>query len=147
MSPKIALVVITFWVGGLWMTGLSASILFDTIKDRQLAGSVAGQLFTAVSYIGMVSASFLLFQRFVEDKKASFKQVYYWIIIVMLLLILIGFFGSQSHLAQLKTDAYPVDVMHSQYASEFAAWHGVSGAVYLIECLLGIALVLKSRSS
>jgi hypothetical protein len=36
-------------------------------------------------------------------------------------------------------------VMQSTHASQFATWHGVSGAVYLIECLLGVALVINSR--
>ena len=144
MLRKLALLVITLWVGSLWMTGLSASILFDTIKDRQQAGLVAGHLFTAVSYLGLVCGVFLLIQRWVENGKASLKQSFFWIVIVMLMLILIGHYGIQAHLVQLKESAYPVDVMSSEYASQFGAWHGVSGAIYLIECLLGVALVLKS---
>jgi hypothetical protein len=145
MLRKLTWLVITLWVGGLWITGLTASVLFDTINDRQLAGSVAGQLFEMVSYIGIASGLFLLGQCLVEHGLKSLKQPYVRIISVMLLLILIGYFGIQAHLAQLKADAYPVDVMQSSYASQFAAWHGVSGVIYLIECLLGVALVIKSR--
>jgi len=134
----------TFWVGGLWMTGLTASILFNVIEDRQLAGEVAGQLFATVSYIGIGSALFLLAQQFVEQGKASFKQSEYWIVMAMLLLIVVGYFGIQAHLVQLKAAAYPVAVMQSEYAKQFATWHGVSGVVYVIECLLGIALVAKA---
>lgn len=142
---KLATIVITFWVGSLWMAGISASILFDTIKDRQLAGIVVGHLFTTVSYIGMVSAIYLLTQHFFEQKKKSFIQSYTWIVCLMLLLIVIGQYGIQPLLAQLKADALPIDVMSSQYARQFATWHGVAGFVYLMECLLGIALVLKSQ--
>jgi len=144
MLRKLTGLVITFWVGGLWITGLSASILFDTISDRQLAGSVAGQLFEMVSYIGIVSGLLLLAQRFAEFGMPSLKQRYVWIIGAMLLLILVGYFGIQSHLAQLKADAFPVEVMQSEYAKQFAIWHGVSGVIYLMECLLGAALVLIS---
>ena len=144
MLRKLTGLVITFWVGGLWITGLSASILFDTISDRQLAGSVAGQLFEMVSYIGIASGLLLLAQRFAEFGMPSLKQRYVWIILAMLLLILVGYFGIQSHLAQLKADAFPVEVMQSDYAKEFAIWHGVSGVIYLMECLLGAALVLIS---
>jgi hypothetical protein len=144
MLRKLTGLVITFWVGGLWITGLSASILFDTISDRQLAGNVAGQLFEMVSCIGIASGLLLLMQRFIAFGLPSLKQRYVWIIGAMLLLILVGYFGVQSHLAQLKADAFPVEVMQSDYAKQFAIWHGVSGVIYLMECLLGTALVLIS---
>lgn len=146
MLRKFSLIVITLWVGALWMTGLSASILFETIADRQLAGEVAGRLFTTVSYIAFVSGTFLLIQQWFEHKTFVFKQSIFWVVSTMLLLAVIGHFGIQAHLAQLKENAYPTNVMHSEYASQFATWHGVSGAFYLIECLLGIALVLKSNT-
>ena len=129
------------------MTGLSANILFKTIDDSQLAGHVAGHLFKAVSYIGLVSGGFLLIQRLVEKGIASFKQYDVRIIVAMILLILLGYFGVQAHLTQLKIDAYPQNVMQSEYASAFSVWHGISGIIYLVECLLGMALILLYRRS
>ena len=143
MLRKLSIVVVTFWVGSLWMAGLTASMLFDVIQDRAFAGVVAGHLFAMVSYIGLGCGLYLLLQRWLEVKNQSVKQVYFWIVFAMLCLIVIGFFGIQAHLAQLKADAHPVAVMQSEYASQFAAWHGVSGVVYLLECLLGLALVLN----
>jgi hypothetical protein len=142
MLRKLALILMTLWIGSLWMTGLSANILFKTIEDRQLAGQVAGHLFTTVSYIGLVSGGFLLIQLILEKGASIFKHYDVWIVIVMVILTLVGFFGIQSHLAQLKADAYPQNVMQSEYATEFSAWHGISGAIYLVECLLGGVLVL-----
>jgi hypothetical protein len=142
MLRQFTALIVTFWVGGLWITGLIASILFDTINDRQLAGNVAGQLFEVVSYIGLASGLLLLVLRFIAFGLPSVKQRYVWIIMSMVLLILVGYFGVQSHLAQLKENAYPVEVMQSAYAGQFAAWHGVSGVIYLIECLLGAMLVM-----
>jgi hypothetical protein len=142
MLRQFTALIVTFWVGGLWITGLIASILFDTINDRQLAGNVAGQLFEMVSYIGLASGLLLLVLRFIAFGVQSVKQRYVWIIMSMVLLILVGYFGVQSHLAQLKENAYPIEVMQSAYAGQFAAWHGVSGVIYLIECLLGAMLVM-----
>ena len=142
MLRKLALILLTLWIGSLWMTGLSANILFKTIEDSQLAGQVAGHLFAAASYIGLVSGGFLLMQMILETGSNSLKRHDVWIVVLMLVLILVGFFGIQSHLAQLKADAYPQNVMHSEYAAEFSAWHGVSGVLYLVECLLGGVLVL-----
>ena len=63
----------------------------------------------------------------------------------MLVLVIAGHFGIQRLLAQLKSNAFPNDVMHSVFASRFKAWHGVASIAYLMECLLGIGLVLKIR--
>lgn len=143
---RLTLIIITLWVGALWATGLSAYVLFDTLQDKQLAGTLAGKLFTVVSYIGMVSAFYLLIQRLMDDGTAALKQSFFWAVFVMLLLVLAGHFGIQPLLAQLKADAMPADVMHSVFASRFKNWHGVASVAYLAECLLGFVLILKVRS-
>lgn len=143
---RLTLIIITLWVGALWATGLSAYVLFDTLQDKQLAGSLAGKLFTIVSYIGMGSAFFLLIQRLMDYGTAALKQSFFWAVLVMLLLVLAGHFGIQPLLAQLKADAMPADVMNSVFASRFRNWHGVASVAYLAECLLGFVLVLKART-
>lgn len=145
MAQKISLVVIALWVGALWMTGLSAYVLFDTLQDKQLAGKLAGKLFELVSYIGMASAFYLLIQRLLEYGTGALKQSFFWAVFFMLLLVLAGHFGIQPLLAQLKTDALPNDVMHSVFANRFSAWHGVASVAYLVECALGLVVVLKVR--
>ena len=145
MANKLTLIVITLWVGALWMTGLSAYMLFDTLQDKQLAGALAGKLFMVVSYIGMASALYLLIQRFLNFGASALKQGFFWAVFVMLLLVLAGHFGIQPLLAQLKTSALPNDVMSSVFASRFSRWHGIASVAYLVECLLGIVLVLKAR--
>ena len=63
----------------------------------------------------------------------------------MLLLVFAGHFGIQVLLQNLKTQALPLEVMQSTFASQFKMWHGVAGMVYVVECLLAMALVLKAR--
>lgn len=145
MLSRLNLIVITLWVGALWMTGLTAYVLFDTLRDKQLAGSLAGRLFTIVSYIGMASAIYLLIQRLLDYGTSAFKQGFFWAVLVMLLLVLAGHFGIQPLLAQLKSAALPNDVMQSVFASRFKTWHGVASVAYLIECILGFVVVLKAR--
>jgi Domain of unknown function (DUF4149) len=147
MPQKISLIIITLWVGALWAFGLVAYILFKALpNNHQLAGNLAGQLFTIVRYIGMASAFYLLIQRLFDYGTSSLKQAYFWAIFVMLLLILVEHFGIQPILAQLKADAMPNDVMKSVFASRFGKWHGVASVAYLIECLLGFVLILKVRN-
>ena len=145
MLARLNLIVITLWVGALWTTGLSAYVLFDTLQDKQLAGNLAGKLFTIVSYIGLVSAFYLLVQRLMDYGTGALKQSFFWAVFVMLLLILAGHFGIQPILAQLKADAMPADVMHSIFAERFGKWHGIASVAYLVECFLGFVLVLKAR--
>ena len=145
MLSRINLIVITLWVGALWATGISAYVLFDSLQDKQLAGNLAGKLFTVVSYIGMVSGFYLLIQRLLDYGTGALKQSFFWAVFVMLLLVLAGHFGIQPILAQLKADAMPADVMHSIFAERFGKWHGVASVAYLVECLLGFVLVLKAR--
>ena len=145
MLSRLNLIVITLWVGALWTTGLSAYVLFDSLQDKQLAGSLAGKLFTVVSYIGMASGFYLLIQRLLDYGTGALKQSFFWAVFVMLLLVLAGHFGIQPVLAQLKADAMPADVMHSIFAERFGKWHGVASVAYLVECLLGFVLVLKAR--
>ncbi len=145
MLARLNLIIVTLWVGALWMTGLTAYMLFDSLQDKQLAGGLAGKLFTIVSYIGAVSAFYLLIQRLLDYGTASLKQGFFWAVFFMLLLILAGHFGIQPILAQLKTDALPNDVMQSVFANRFKTWHGVASVAYLVQCLLGFVLVLKVR--
>jgi len=135
---------LTLWVGALWMTAITASVLFQTIADRQLAGLVAGKLFTIVSYIGLVSGVWLLIQRLANDGFSAFKQGLFWVVFMMWVLVLVGEFGIQPLLAQLKASALPNEVMQSVFASRFKTWHGVASIAYLVECLLGVWLVIKS---
>jgi Domain of unknown function (DUF4149) len=145
MLARVNLIVITLWVGALWMTGLTAYVLFDSMQDKQLAGSLAGKLFTIVSYIGLASAFYLLIQRLLHYGTGALKQSYFWAIFFMLLLILAGHFGIQPILAQLKIDALANNITQTVFADRFKTWHGVASVAYLAQCLLGFVVVLKAR--
>jgi predicted cobalt transporter CbtA len=145
MSQKLTLIIITLWVGALWATGFNVYVLNGALQDRQLFGSVAGQLFTIVSYIGMASGFYLLIQRLLDYSTGALKQSFFWAVFAMLLLVLAGHFGIQPILAQLKADAMPSGVMDGIFAERFGKWHGVASVAYVVECLLGFVLVLKAR--
>lgn len=145
MAYRLSLIIITLWAGALWITGISAYVLFDNLQDKQLAGNLAGKLFTIVSYIGLASAIYLLIYRVAQFGSQAFKQAFFWVILLMFLLTLAGHFGIQPFLQGLKTQALPADVMQSVFADRFRTWHGVASVAYLFECLLAISMVLKAR--
>jgi hypothetical protein len=137
----------TLWVGGLWAIGyLAAPVLFYHLDDKMLAGRLAGHMFTWIALFGIAAAVWLLVFRLSRFGGQAFKQGFFWIVLVMLLLTLAQHFGIQPILQHLKDQAMPQDVMQSLFKDRFAAWHGVSSVVYLIESLLGLALVAKQNS-
>jgi hypothetical protein len=137
----------TLWVGGLWAVGyLAAPMLFYNLEDRMLAGMLAGKMFGGIAWVGMVCGVWLLMFRFARFGIDALKQGFFWIVLLMLLLTLAGHFGIQPILIQLKEAALPKDVMASLFRDRFATWHGVSSVVYLIQSLLGLALVAKQHS-
>lgn len=145
MGYRLSLIIVTLWAGALWMTGISAYVLFDSLQDKQMAGMLAGKLFTVVSYIGMASAFYLLIHRLVHNGTMALKQAFFWAVFLMLLLVLAGHFGIQPILEGLKAQAFPADVMQSVFADRFRNWHGVASIAYVIECVLAIVMVLKAR--
>lgn len=143
-SDKLALIVVTAWVGALWTTGyLVAPTLFMTLADKQMAGMLAGKLFALVAYVGMVSAVYLLIHRVTRFGVAALRQPFFWAVLLMFLLTLASRFGIQPIIAGLKAQAMPADVMHSVFADRFKTWHGVASIAYLVQSLLGLVLILK----
>lgn len=135
----------TLWVGGMWMLGyVAVPALFRLLPDRQLAGMVAGQIFTLLAYIGIACALYLLAHQLQQLGRAALRHRLFRTTLAMLLLVLIGQFVLQPILASLKAQALPLDVMQSALSTQFKTWHAVSGILYLIQSLLGIALVLDS---
>ena len=121
-----------------------APTLFYHLPDRQLAGSLAGEMFTFVAYIGMACGAYLLLNRLTKFGGQAFKQGFFWAVFFMLLLTLAGHFGIAPIIAKLKADAMPADVMHSVFADRFETWHGVASIAYAIQSLLGLVLVMKA---
>ncbi len=145
LSEALYLVVVTLWVGGLWAIGyLVAPVLFASLGDRQLAGVVAGKLFALIGWIGLGGAAYLLIFLFSRWGSQAFKRSVFWLVLVMALLTAASQFGIQPLMAQLKADALPREVMESVLRDRFAAWHGVSSILYLVQSVLGLWLVAWS---
>jgi len=136
---------LVLWVGGLWAIGyVAAPVLFASLDDKQLAGMLAGKLFSVGAWIGIGAAAYLLLYRIVREGGAALKTLFFWVVLAMLALILAGHFGVQPILQSLKDQAMPLAVMQSVFADRFARWHGVSSILYLIQSALGLLLVWRS---
>lgn len=135
------------WVGGMWMAGyIVAPVLFQTLTDKSMAGMLAGKLFAVTTYMGMVCAVYLLVYLSATSGKPVLRQSRFWLASSMLLIILLGQFGIQPLLVELKAQALPLYVMDSPYAGSFRLWHGAASIAYLVQSLLGAVLLLKMYS-
>jgi MFS family permease len=146
IAEALQSVAVTLWVGGMWTIGfVVAPVLFSRLPERMLAGFIAGRLFTLVAYIGIACAVYLLCYRLARHGAASLRQGFFWTALLMLVLVLAGEFGVQPILASLKAQALPREVMESVFRDRFSTWHGVASVLYVIQSVLGLALVVQYR--
>ena len=146
LSVNLSLIAVALWVGGLWAIGaIAAPTLFATLSDKQLAGMLAGKMFTIMAYVGMVSGLYLLIYRLASDGTRAFKQWFFWIVFIMLALVLIGHFGIQPIIQGLKVQGGTARVLEGVAADRFAHWHGIASVLYVLQSLFGLALVVKQR--
>ena len=144
VSDALQSIAVTLWVGGLWVIGLVvAPFLFHTLADRAQAGLLAGHLFTAMAYMGLGCGAYLLLYRLAIFGSLALRQLLFCIVVLMVALDAAGQFGVQPIMAGLRQQALPKEVMESIFRDRFAAWHGVSSVLYLIECALGLVVVLQ----
>src|SRR5688572_26151143 len=143
LADALQSVAVTLWVGGLWVVGLVvAPLLFSRLDDRVLAGALAGKFFSVVAWTGIACAAYLLAFRIARFRAACLRQVFFWITLAMLLLVLAGEFGVHALMESLRAQALPREVMASVFRDRFVTWHGVASVLYVIQGVLGLALVV-----
>jgi hypothetical protein len=152
LLTRVRLLIATFWVGTLWAVGfVVAPTLFSTLSDRALAGTIAGSLFNIVAWLSLFCAAALLALLFQAGRGAQAQptKINYYLIAGMVTCTLIGYFALQPQMAELRL------VLHSVADSNIAALadarkqfgilHAVSTGFYIVQSLLGAALILKLR--
>jgi hypothetical protein len=140
----LASVCTVLWVGGIWVVGyLAVPVLFQTLPDRQLAGLLAGKMFSVMAYVGIGCAVYLLANKIQRFGRNVWKHKTFILIVSMLVLLLVGQFVIQPFMVAIKAQAFPLDVMQSSLASQFKVMHGLASILYLIQSLLGLVLVIS----
>jgi hypothetical protein len=143
LAAALYSIAVTAWVGSLLAIGfIAAPLLFARIADRTVAGALAGDMFGITAWVGLACGAYLILYLLAVKAWRAFQSGVFWIVLLMVALAAAGHFGVQPILAQLKADALPRQVMESALRDRFATWHGVSSALYLVQTLLGIALLI-----
>ena len=100
-----------------------------------LAGSIAGNLFTKVGYVGLVCGSGLLLLQWLLKRGAGWRL---WALVTMLALVVIIQFGLTPMLAELR-------VQGLSGSARFGQLHALTGGLYLVTSMLGMALVVAGQ--
>jgi len=137
---------VTLWAGSLWTVGyLAAPLLFATLPDRMLAGTIAGSLFRAEAWLSL-ACGILLLAIFRSDTTLQSRTICTRIVIGMLICVVVGYFGLQPFMAEIRAAAAQAGgVMDDAMRMRFGVLHGVASVIYLLQSLAAIVLVLKVR--
>ncbi len=133
---------LVLWVGALWAVGyLAAPVLFASLP-RLVAGEVAGKLFFIVGWIGMVAGILLLAYVHRTQAAGRERRLRLLLLSVLWLLAAAQLFWLQPVIAAIKAQlpSLPPDV--TSLGPEFAFWHALSSALYLLQSLAGLILVM-----
>ncbi len=128
------------WVGGLCAIGyVAAPVLFASLGDRQIAGMLAGKLFSVISWGGLVIGTILFLGCIATAGTQWLRQWRAWGLLAMVVIVCVMLFVLQPMMADLKAQG-PV-VEGSELAAAFGRLHGISSLLYLGLSLLGLLLV------
>jgi hypothetical protein len=134
----------------LWTVGfVVAPTLFSTLSDRALAGTIAGSLFRIVAWLSLFCAAALIALLFQATRSEDIKppKSLFYLIAAMAVCTLAGYFGLQPTMASLR------EVLHAtadasqlvDAKKQFGMLHAASTGIYMVQSLLGAALILKIR--
>ena len=146
VSSQLRILLVTLWAGSLWTVGyLAAPVLFASLPDRSLAGSIAGMLFRAQAWLSLACGLLLLLMLWL-DKSWSSKRTSVILVIAMLACVSIGYFALQPFMAEIRAAAANNGgIMDEAMRSRFGMLHGVASVIYLLQSVLALVLVTKTR--
>ena len=138
LLPAAERILLTLWVGALWVAGfIVAPLLFTELDDRALAGSLAGSLFTITSYLGLCCGGVLLLFNGLGHRAVNWRAV---VIVGMLLLIVIGQFVITPMVVELR-------VQGLTDTPRFGQLHGMASVLFISTSLLGLMLVAAGEGN
>lgn len=149
VPAKLFRLLATVWCGSQWTIGyLVAPTLFALLENRRTAGSLAGGLFHSEAILGVVCGVLLLLLANTLSRQPGGAAAYRplrWIVAGMMACVLLGYFALAPWMDQLRASAAAagVDVENSAYAARFGLLHGVSTGFYVLQSLLGLALIWR----
>jgi hypothetical protein len=146
MIANVRLLLAALWAGSIWGVSYLAAPSAFAVLDSTPAGAVVGVMLTRLAWLSIVLAVLLawLVARS-ADVDGKRRRWLYGCIAGMLACSMIVYLGLQPVMAAMRDAAGPAGVRASPQWGAFAALHGVSQLLYLVQSVLGAILVIKSR--
>ena len=131
--------ILSLWTGVMVGIGyIAAPVLFKTLDDRKLAGSLAGQMFEVVGVVGLICGGILLMLRYKDQSVQLFSQWRGIVLLLLLVLVAAMVFVVQPMMADLKAAGIEPG---SEAAKQFGMMHGVSSIIYMATVISGCVLL------
>ncbi len=157
--PFLRRVVVTIWAGSLWTVGyLVAPVLFATLPERSLAGTIAGNMFRVETWLSIVCGVILLGLQVWPIRDAGraeadgtltewlrTRKLLVGVVLAMLACTLIGYFVLQPAIAAIRDATGPGGLQDAAMRERFGLFHGLSSGLYLLQSLLALLLVWKAK--
>jgi hypothetical protein len=141
-ADHLLVLLITLWAGALWTIGyIVAPSLFAMIEDRALAGSIAGRLFGIVNVLGIAAGAYVLLYCLLRSGLVGLRNVTVGLVAVLVAIALASQFGIQPMMAELRV----AGVLDEAARSRFGMWHGISSALYVVQSVILLVVVLTVR--
>lgn len=134
-------ILLTLWIGGMWVMGLVVAPTLFKNYERVLAGDLAGRLFAVLSVVGMICAVLLLISCLIRARRSVWRDWRAGIVLLMLVIIVIGEFGVAARMRELK-EVLAVSPTVSASMLEFQWLHRIASTLFLANSALGLALVI-----
>ncbi|MGJ7915446.1 DUF4149 domain-containing protein [Massilia sp. LXY-6] len=146
MLANLRLLAASLWAGSVWAVSYLAAPSAFAALDSTQAGTVVGIMLTRLAWLSIALAPLLAVLAWrATDLDAKRRRWLFWLAGGMLACSLAVYLGLQPMMAAIREAAGPAGVRASPQWGRFAALHGVSQALYLLESVLGAMLVVKSR--
>lgn len=134
------------WAGTLWALGYIAAPAVFAAVPSTVAGDVVAVLLDRLGWVSIgCAAVMLVLVRVSGDLDAGRRRSLNLLVLAMLACALVMWAGLQPAMAQMREAAGAAGVRASPYWTQFAVMHGVSQLFHVIESVLAVVLVLKSR--
>ena len=146
LATRLRLLVAALWAGSLWTIGyVVAPTLFLNLNDNVQAGTMVGFLLRSQAWLSIGCAIILYALVKLSKIEPAQKRSLSLMIVAMLACALVIYVGLQPAMASLKEAAGAAGLAGTPEGRRFGILHGVSQMVYLVESVLGGALLVKMR--
>jgi hypothetical protein len=130
LSKNFFRLLFVLWAGSLSSTVWVALTLFYSQPDRHLAGSIAAQLFSIETYLGVAVGLLAVLLKFGSRFRLGFVAV---------ALLLVNEWALKPALEHARLSG-------SALGLGFGAWHGLSALLYLTACIAVLRLVWQAET-